>query len=116
MGEIKVTLIFSPQQLDEYYPLPSRQGHDGVIETIVLVMECDLGVWIAFLTPAVDQSCHVWLAEQHIASRLGGQPDALTAANGDQPAVQPVRIGELVDVFQAAQPGELDSVFGVFGR
>src|SRR5262249_20759999 len=78
-------------------------------------MERGLGGRIAFLAPVVDQPRHVWRAERYFPPQLGGQPDALTAANGDQPTVQLVRIGELVDVFHAAQPGELDGVARVFG-
>src|SRR5262249_21294169 len=97
------------------YPLPSGQGHDGAVQTIALVMECGLGGRIAFLGPVVDQPRLVGRAERYFPPQLGGQPDALTAANGDQPTVQLVRVGELVDVFHAAQPGELDGVARVFG-
>ena len=115
-GENKVALILSFQQLNEYQPLARRQRHDGAVETVALVAERGLGARITFRGPAVNQPYQLQLAEQDLPPSLGGQPDALPAADGRQPAVEPVRIGELVNVFQAAQPRELEGIFGVFGR
>src|SRR5437899_2963871 len=41
-GHIKVALILSPQQLNEYRPLPPRQGHNGQVEAVALVSVCGL--------------------------------------------------------------------------
>jgi len=114
--EIKVALILSPQQLDEHRPLSPRQGHNGQVEAVALVTECGLGAGITFLAAVIDQPRHIRRVHRHLPPHLGGQPDALAPANGDQPAVQLARIGELVDVFQAAHPGELEGVARVFGR
>ena len=115
-GEIKITLILSPQQLEEHRPLPPWQGHNGQVEPVALVTERGLGARIAFLMPVIDQPADIRRVKRHLPPRLGGQPDALAAANRDQPTVQLARIGELIDVLQAAQPGELDGVARVFGR
>src|SRR5205814_5821549 len=80
-GEFKVALAFLPQQLDEYYPLPLRQGHDGVVETVALVTERGLGARIAVRTPGVDQPDHVRLAEQYLSPHVGGDAHTLTTAN-----------------------------------
>ena len=53
-GEIKVTLILAPQQLDEYRPLPPWQGHNGQVEPVALVTERGLGTGIACLVPVID--------------------------------------------------------------
>ena len=115
MGEAQVTLVL-PQHLDENYPLPLGQGHDGVVETVALVTARCLNEWIALLAPGVDQPDHVRLAEEYIPPGVGSEPDALASADGRQPAAEPVRIGELVDVLQAALPCDLGDILGVGGR
>src|SRR5262249_31754725 len=66
--------------------------------------------------PVVGQEHQLQLGDRNLTAALAGQPDALPAADGGQPGAQPVGVGQLVDVFQAAHPGELDDIGGVLGR
>ncbi len=86
MGEIEIALTLGPQQLDEYRPLPVRQGRDGAVEAVMLVTACHLGAWIALPILVVDQLSHVQLSEHHLPPFPAGQPDTLPTANGAQPA------------------------------
>jgi hypothetical protein len=109
-------LALLPQELGKEHFLPLRQGRDGVVETIVLVADCNLDIWVVVVAAVIDQPCQVRTAEWYLTPCLGGQPDALSSADCCQPTTEPLWISELVDVLQAALPGELDDVIDVLGR
>jgi len=73
-----------------------------MVETIVLVTDCNLYVWVAVGAVVIDKPSQVRLAERELPPSLGSQPDALSAANGCQPSAEPAWVNELVEVFQAA--------------
>lgn len=104
------------QQFSEHQPLPFWQGRNGLVEAVALIPAGGFGARIAAGTLVLDQPGHIGLAERHLPAPFGGQAHALPAANGGQPAAEPFGVGELADMFQAAQPGELDGVGRVFGR
>src|SRR6516162_6339481 len=78
-------------------------------------MRC-LGGRVLFLLIAVDQPRNGCFAKRDLAPSLGGQPEALPAADGTEPGAESVGVGELVDVFQAAQPSDLAHILCVLTR
>lgn len=65
-GEVEVTLVLPLQQLDQYRPLPVRQGRDGEAEAVVLITARHLGAGILLPIPVVGQLCRVQLGEHQL--------------------------------------------------
>lgn len=116
MRKAEIALVLISQHFDEQGSLSLRQGPDGAVQAVVLVMAHSLVGRITLPVPLVGQPFHLRPAERHFPPSSGYQVDALAAADGHQPCAEPVGMGYLIDMFDAAKPRELNHVIRVFGR